>query len=363
MIFRKKRKKVDNQTESVSRETLKKQIGEQILDGKGGDVDIRTIRTKRWERTYRYIKVLGVVGVIAFFVGQNQYHLYSISNSTPFGTQLTYTNTKASVQLKAVYTDKNREVTIIQLGYTDTSRLRLSSKGTNYGINFVVDKETDLPSDLETSYSLLGTEGDGYLIIKGKLKEEAYQLVVLNRFSFDKGSGEMTTNSNTLDLEKKSIESILSSQTMNSADKNGLFNFDKLTGTNQDIINFRVNPYSKNTIVYEGSFLNSDGDVDYNKIVQETGVKEIIATLEDSLEVAKENVISYENAITEYTDRLLLNPDDTKASDSLKTAQDSLLIEQANIEQIKQQIEVLNTTTFDKDSFTEANTEYNVIVR
>ena len=360
--FSKKNKK------NVSHETLKekpkeKNVGKTILGGKYGDYDIRTKRTVRWGRYYKAMQVIAIGAIIWLLIGWQRYHEYVVSNSTPFGQTLTCTKSGATVTLEQVATDKNREVTIIELGYSNTSRQKLSIKGTNYGINIAVNKKSDLPDGMQVNYGILENEGNAYLIIKGKLKQEAYQFYLLNRFTFDDGSDTLYQSKQFLDKEKTSVEGMISNQPFKEADKNGLFNFSNTQGPVQDFINFRINPYSKNTTVYDGSFLDENGEIDYNKIIHEIGVKRLIKETDTQIKLTKEKMEEIEKGVEEFTDRLLANPTSQEATRDLETAQKAYQDEKENLERYEEQKKFLNDSKFTKENFGSMNTDYNVIVQ
>lgn len=350
-----------NEFEDSEDDLGEKEIGEQVLGGRLGDVDPRTKRSQRWNKIYTGLITAAVIGAVATIYGHHEYHQYSISNSTKAGTSLTFAQTQASLELKGVYTDKNRDVTIVEFGYDSNAHSKLSSKGINYGINFVVDNESDIPSNLESRFGILGTDGNAYLILKGKLKEEAYQVYILNRFSFSTGSG-TTSSSKQLDLEKKSVASLIADADFDDADSNGIFSMFTSTSKGEDAVNFRINPYSDNTTVYDTSFLTDDGDIDYNKIVQKIGVDNLKKELKNQIKVAKENMEEYSNAIDEYTDRVLANPDDSNAATELDTATKNYQEQEQLVDEYNSQLDTLKSLTFSEDSFTDINKEYNVIV-
>ncbi len=216
---------------------------------------------------------------------------------------------------------------------------------------------------MQVNYGILENEGNAYLIIKGKLKQEAYQFYLLNRFTFDDGSDTLYQSKQFLDKEKTSVEGMISNQPFKEADKNGLFNFSNTQGPVQDFINFRINPYSKNTTVYDGSFLDENGEIDYNKIIHEVGVKRLIKETDTQIKLTKEKMEEIEKGVEEFTDRLLANPTSQEATRDLETAQKAYQDEKENLERYEEQKKFLNDSKFTKESFGSMNTDYNVIVQ
>lgn len=373
MFWKKEKKETKKKGEEISPETTKnfenneeKKVEQsnssEILGGKYGDTDIRTKQSLRWNRLFGVLMVLLATGVIITVIGQVRYHNYIVSNSTKIGTPLTFKMSEAKLQLKGVYTDKNYEVTVVQLGYNNLARQSLSYKGTNYGINFVVKNKSDIPQRTTISYGLLGTEGDGYLIINGKLKNEAYQVFILNRLTFDSGDNAASAQ-NQSELEQESIASMMSGSDLGSANKNGIMDLFSSgeSSTTQDTINFRVNPYSDNTVVSEVSYKDKKGNIDYTALLKDIGIKDLIRQLNAADKVSKENIEKYENAVTEYQDRLKINKEDETSQAELKKAQENLALEKANVDKYKEQKKALKSAEFDEDSFININKKYKVI--
>ena len=147
---------------------------------------------------------------------------------------------------------------------------------------------------------------------------------------------------------------MISNKPFQEADKNGLFDFTSSQGPSRDFINFRVNPYSKNTTVYDGSFLDEKGDIDYNKIIHEVGVKRLVKDTDTQIKLTKEKIQEIEKGVAEFTDRLLNKPDDQNASQDLETAQKALADEKANLERFEEQKSFLNDSKFTKENFGDA---------
>ncbi|MCW0998231.1 flagellar biosynthesis protein FliS, partial [Streptococcus anginosus] len=89
-------------------------------------------------------------------------------------------SSEAKLKFGGAWTDKNRDVTVVKLGYNKKAREELSTKGTQYKL-FVVDNDNKIQKHAKISYGILGTQGDGFLIIDGKLDKKAYQIVMTNQ--------------------------------------------------------------------------------------------------------------------------------------------------------------------------------------
>src|SRR5699024_2772760 len=129
-----------------------------IIGGLMGDKDKRTR-----SNLGNLLITLGLIALflfsIIFLIGRfYDYSEYKKYNTTPIGTELEFSKTKAKVHIGSVWTDKNRDVTMIQLKYDKGARNQLSTKGKNYRL-YLVSEEEGKP-DVEMQYGILGTQGD-----------------------------------------------------------------------------------------------------------------------------------------------------------------------------------------------------------
>lgn len=156
-------------------------------------------------------------------------------------------------------------------------------------------------------YGILGTEGDGYLFIKGKLDRRAYQIYIANTLNMNydgKKAGNVEA------IQKRSMEEMLSSVSEDSMDESGVISSilkkfqNKKEKPKFDNINFRLNAYSSNTKVYDSSFLDQDGEIDYGKIIRQTSTVNVIEKIERALKSAELEKQSYTVSLNKYKDRL-----------------------------------------------------------
>lgn len=147
----------------------------------------KTKRTKAGMRhliTLLSLIVIFVVGVMLYGYKSHDYKMYQMNNTTEIGSDLKFTKSESTVKIDDVWTDENRDVTVVKLGYDNKARDLLSTKGKNYNLYMVTDG--DKP-DVKLKYGMLGTEGDGFLFIKGKLDKKAYQLYIANTVELTTG--------------------------------------------------------------------------------------------------------------------------------------------------------------------------------
>ena len=342
-----------------------------IYKSRWGDRDSRT----RQGISFFIMLLVAIIAVIFFtiylFVSIAKYQQYLKDNTTEIGTELTFAKSSAKVTLSDVWTDKDRNVTMVKLGYDKQARNLLSTKGKNYKI-YLIDDEGKKPKNVEISYGLLGTQGDGYLFIKGPLEEKAYQILLTNQVelstgsssegdedvSAEEGSGDVS-NQKAEKVTDASIKESLSNASKGDVSKNGILDFTKNSSEpNADYINFRVNAYSDSTKVYKGSFLAPNNDIDYGKVVRQTSLKNVIKDIDDEIKEREEKAKTYEVSLEEYEGRLKDNEDDSTAKSNVKQVKESIEENNEKLENLRKLKKRYEESNFDKSSFGEMQEDY-----
>ncbi|HDM8575994.1 TPA: hypothetical protein P0P67_002608 [Staphylococcus aureus] len=350
----------------------KKQSKYEIEGGIGGDHDPRT---KRDVKTL-IICMLGFSLILASVISgvffNHAYSNYKKNNTTELGTTLHFSKTDdAKVKINEVWTDKNRDVTVAKLGYPSQTRKLLSTKGKNYKIYMKAKGERP---KAQMAYGILGNEGDGYLFIKGKLKDQPYNIGIENTISLTtESSGKTNSDSLTSDNEEN-LETAISSMNQDGS-SNSWFNSkaDKQAEnakSKNDFIKFIINPYSKSTKVYKGSFLTPSGDIDYSKVVSQTSVDKSLNSIDKQIDKRKDNLDTLKTSKTEFEQRVKDEKKKDKKKDS-KNKDNRTTDNEKNLEDVKKAIEEekegiddlqkerkqFEKADFNKDSFGEMQTK------
>lgn len=350
----------------------KKQSKYEIEGGIGGDHDPRT---KRDVKTL-IICMLGFSLILASVISgvffNHAYSNYKKNNTTELGTTLHFSKTDdAKVKINEVWTDKKREVTVAKLGYPSQTRKLLSTKGKNYKIYMKAKGERP---KAQMAYGILGNEGDGYLFIKGKLKDQPYNIGIENTISLTtESSGKTNSDSLTSDNEEN-LETAISSMNQDGS-SNSWFNSkaDKQAEnakSKNDFIKFIINPYSKSTKVYKGSFLTPSGDIDYSKVVSQTSVDKSLNSIDKQIDKRKDNLDTLKTSKTEFEQRVKDEKKKDKKKDS-KNKDNRTTDNEKNLEDVKKAIEEekegiddlqkerkqFEKADFNKDSFGEMQTK------
>lgn len=329
-----KRKKKEARIKAKQKRGKRKKTDDNyyIIGGRFGDRDERTkggIRTLYFRRFTFLLLALGIMMLVYQYAEMID---YKTNNSTPIGTELTFLKSEAPLTILDIWTDKKREVTVVKFKYSDKARQLLSTEGKNYNLHFL--HTTKHKPKIEMKYGVLGTEGDGYLFIKGKLDKRAYQIYMANTLNMNYGDDKALPNIST--IQKKSMEEMLSSVSEDTMNESGVITAIQSKFKNKekehkfDNINFRLNAYSDNTKVFDGTFLTDDNEIDYGKVIKQTSTVNVVKKIAKAIETLQQERQSYIVSLEEYQNRLKR---DKKNSDAKE-----------NIEKINLRIEKLDTT-------------------
>lgn len=331
--------------------------------------------TRKGFSTFAFLMFLfigAILTVVWLFVAQLNYNQFKRDNTTDIGTELKFTKSGAKVSIGDVWTDKSRDVVMVKLKYDNAARKLLSTNGKKYKL-YLIDEKRRKPKDLSMSYGVLGTEGDGYLFLKGNIKEQAYHILITNQVEFltggsdsdssgseDDGLGETSSISDqdADDLTDSAIRESLSDVNQGDVSDNGIIQFNKKDKPRLDYIDFRVNAYSDTTNVYDGSFIDDKGDIDYGKVIEQTSLKQAIKTINDDIKKREDAEKRYNASIHEYKTRLEENEDDTKAKTNLEDAKDSKEQNEEELKNLRKLKKRYEEADFNKESFGEMQEEY-----
>lgn len=350
----------------------KKQSKYEIEGGIGGDHDPRTKRDVKTLIICIFGFSLILASVISGVFFNHAYSNYKKNNTTELGTTLHFSKTDdAKVKINEVWTDKKREVTVAKLGYPSQTRKLLSTKGKNYKIYMKAKGERP---KAQMAYGILGNEGDGYLFIKGKLKDQPYNIGIENTISLTtESSGKTNSDSLTGDNEEN-LETAISSMNQDGS-SNSWFNSkaDKQAEnakSKNDFIKFIINPYSKSTKVYKGSFLTPSGDIDYSKVVSQTSVDKSLNSIDKQIDKRKDNLDTLKTSKTEFEQRVKDEKKKDKKKDSknkdnqttdneknLEDVKKAIKEEKEGIDDLQKERKQFEKADFNKDSFGEMQTK------
>lgn len=346
----------DKDDEEVDPDGYIAEGGRTVMRGMFGDSDKRT-RASAGILIATLVCVFGLMfAFIGGAVGYSNYRYVVRTNTTPTGTEMVFNESGAEVELRSVWTDAERDVVIAQLNYSQSAYDRLSASGLNYEVGMLVESPEDGPDGMTMRYGLLGTEGDAYLIITGEFEPKAYQIIVRNMANL---SGTTTTSTTSgMDIASQNnndLAQLLSEyQTDDLNTETGIISNQDVESTRIDIpdyINFRINPYSPATNVYEGSFTNEDGTIDYNEVVHVTSIERVQNDFKARINNSRRSITEQNLLIDEYTTRLQENPNNTTAMQGLEDATTSIRNEKANIAQYIIELEALDDVVYSKQDF------------
>lgn len=380
----------DKQTDS--RTTLAEAETTKIIGGFLGDRDPRT-RSAFLNAMLLFISIVLIISGAIFSVAKySEYKTYLTNNTTPINTTLTFRKTtNANLKLASVWTDRKRDLLVIRLQYTAGAHKMLPYRGTDYHLYLAALQPNDEAKfkNLRLRYGLLDTDGDGYLFIKGRqLPKQAYQVLIANEKNLvdadavdenemsstnevnsnvtTSDSGKADTSNEPAQNEKPdTISSALSEYNSSNVNKDGVMDFqvnsNKKGKKVVDNINFRVNPYSKSTIVFNGDFLNKDGNIDYAKVIDKTSIKQVLHHLNKKIHGKEKKISEFNETIEEYQSRLKHNPDDKVASENVKKLKESLREQKTALKKYKKVRAKYKSHKFTEHSFISMNKSFYIL--
>lgn len=325
-----------------------------IMKSVFSDRDVRTRKSGRHALVY-FILLFAAFFCVAMIIngGKNMYK-DTIMNTTKIGTEFLFPLSQAKVNLGDVYTDKNHDLTVVRVSYTQGAHKYLPSDGENYDLLLKSKKK----KNIEASYGLLGSNGDGYIFIKGDMGKQPFQIALRNKLKLATGKdqdgtgNESFSEGKTVDNENEMIDSI-TGKGETSTNKNGIYDMfkDKSKKPKFDAINFRINSYSKTTKVYDGSFLNKDGSIKYGEVVKQMNVKSSIRELDKKINSLESKIDTYNVSIKEYEKRVKKDKHNSEAKTDLKDAKDTKQKAEKSLESYKKMRAQYDDFEFTKDSF------------
>ncbi|MBC1705844.1 hypothetical protein HB968_14360 [Listeria welshimeri] len=356
----KKQKKAREFNTDIDEDNYIGEKGTSIFGGWLGDHDKRTKKSFRAFLVLLLAFVLLIGGTVFSVKGSINYKAFVKGNTTDIGVTLNYSVSNAKVTLKNVFSDKNHDLTIVQLGYSSQSHELLPAQGINYGINIITKSKEDIPANLKVEYGLLGTDGDGYLFLKGKLKEQSYQVFLTNHLDLSVDENYEVDNNTAKLSDESSLTSEISRNSYQNMDDNGIVTNKEDEGL-LDKVNFRVNSYSNSTKIYDGSFLKSDGSINYEKVIDVMALSDLKSSTKQLIQKGKEQLKAIDSRIEEYEGRLNINEKDTQSQELLDEAKE----QKENIEkkqmEYEEQLKNYSNIIFSKKDFGKTQTEVNII--
>lgn len=308
-------------------------------------------------------------GVFLSVTGFAKYQSHLANNTTPIGDDLQFRKSEATLKFGGAWTDKNRDVTVVKLKYTKQARDILSTQGKQYKI-FIVDNDNKVQKNIKMAYGMLGTKGDGFLFINGKLDEKAYQVILTNQLDvIDDSDSDDSSASESAKIARKAdrltqteIEESLSKTRRSDVDDDGRIDFGKNSRKpNVDYIDFRVNTYSDTTKVVKDSFLTSDGNIDYAKVLDKTTVEDVINNVVSEIQASEARLENHKERISEFEDRVKQNKDDKDAQANIDSLERKVEDEKENLEQLEKLKETYENGNFDKSSFGNMQEDFKMI--
>lgn len=312
------------------------------------------------------IVILFTTSIVLFVSGQIELNIAKSISSTDYNTSLDFSRSSASWSMGNIFTDKNKDMLVIQLNSNKSANTALPADGKDYKV-FFGDKQSKV-KEADVAFGRFGTDGSMYLFIPNPKKNYIYNIFIMNtkylqQSIVDDPSGKLATISDD-EQAKQSITAILSQTAAQGNVNVPTYNIED---NKEDLIGFRVTLTSSSkytaankTIVLDKPIVN-DGKLDFgaffNQIMQQRSVKGYKEQLENyekqkpALEVSRE----------EYAKRLKANPEDSDSKSALQNIENQIQTLNQNIEKTKKQIKNYENAKFKPEYFENVQTKATII--
>lgn len=311
--------------------------------------------------------IFGLFGIIAQTIN---YKTVLAKSSSPIGTSLTFQRSDATMTIKDIYTDKNKNVLIVRIASDDLSASKLPYKGNDYDV-YISSKSLKNYNKVPILFGKLSTDGDMFLVIP-KPNKDVYSIFIMNK-KFIAPIENSESQSSTFDAIND-MENTNSSDIKNSISKS-LSNYNYMendpTSTTYDIpsdsldyISFRLtmDPAFDNE-AYKPKVLPKNllkGNVfDFEAFFNAVFKDQVIIGLEKDYKDINKKIAQTVTAQKDLEERLIENPNDTNALaaiDEIKNSNKTLTEKQL---EIANKIAEFKSISYNSDMFKDIqNTAY-----
>lgn len=331
-----------------------------------GDKSKRTLRVAK----YSVLSVLALggicVGTVGYVAGTVKYRHDVKWSSTPIGQELKFNRSKASLQLKGIYTDKSQNVLIAQLGLGENASA-LPFKGTDYRV-FVKSPSTNGLQTIPILFGRMSTDGDMYLVLPN-VTDQMYTIMIMNRNYISTDGLNTSGNISGQDIDDtKSLGKALSNYNSQVGGTNeGTFT---IQNSKYDVVAMRLtlNPAFK-TNRYQPAVINTDllideGDTqrfDFETLFTTIYKNPTIESLNAEYQDANKKLDQANKALKAQEERVAANPNDSDALAAMRDAQNKQTEIQETMKSIAKRLTTYQALDYSDDLFTDILTKATVL--
>lgn len=344
-----------------------------------GDLSERTKNISKYVFQTIVLTIIIIISIIWLIQGNMKYSSVIKRTSSPIGSQMTFARSNATLTLKDVYTDKDKNVLIVRLAPTNSSDVNLPYKGTDYQL-YLSAKSLDGKKETQVIFGKMSTDGDMFLIIPNP-SEDVYSVYIKNTKFISSDSALNGNNSgkssNTADIgngvtedDTLSVSKALSQyqyQSIEDANKNKATNAYQIQSDDNDAITFRVttkpqfdtDEYKVKTI--NANLINKENEFDFSEmfdtLFKDSAIKQLKSDHKNILERMK--VLKVQ--LDEYQQRIEENPADQNAKSSLSSGNTKYEELQNEADDVAEKITSYQNLKYNDKYFDNIQTEASVI--
>lgn len=275
--------------------------------------------------------------MIGYFVGASKYNNIVAKSSTPIGTELSFTQSGASLTLNDIYLDKNDDVMIARLAMAEQANDTLPYKGTDYSV-YVKNEQLGDFEHIPVLWGKMSTDGDMILVLP-KPNDSVYTIAVVNNkfnSTSKNGTNNDIANERITDLSDRSIAESLSEFTnepdvADDGTSSVKVNSQQGAGATHDIMGFRLTkspafdepeyqPTRLNEDLYDDTTKEFDFETFFNKVYIGAAIDKLTKQYNDFAAEIEQQNLELENAQTRQAN----NPNDKASIQRVTDAENRL---------------------------------------
>lgn len=339
----------------------------------------------RRSRSIFYPFIATMAAILAILIGsfwwvgaQAQYSAMVNASSTPIGTELTFSQSGATVTMSGIYTDRNKDSLVVRLTPDDKAQQTLPYRGDEFAV-FGYSDSVRKYKEIPILFGKMGSDGDYFLVLPNPT-DDVYSFMLVNT---NPSVGSASDNQKDLESTQKRLNSkkgqdsiakdlsdfnsnaVLDKESDDKAKKKSKKSGDN-AGTVYDRIGFRVTlDPAREEEKYQPTAINEnlmDGEdfrfnILFDRVLKDTAIQELTREYND------QNVVTtqWENDKSRLEERMAYNPDDKDTQKQLELTESGLKDAKKRQDEIVDEITRYESLEYDDSMFQNMQTSATVV--